>query len=59
VLFAGWIGYILVVNGPVASPKYRLPIEPVLVLLSAAGLLLVRGASQSQRAPARQRSDQA
>ncbi|MBI3506444.1 MAG: glycosyltransferase family 39 protein [Proteobacteria bacterium] len=25
----GWIVFVLLVNGPVASPKYRLPIEPV------------------------------
>ncbi len=32
---AGVIAYFLMVNGPVASPKYRLPIEPVLIVLSA------------------------
>ncbi len=36
-LFAGWIGYILLVNGPVASPKYRLPIEPVLAVMTGVG----------------------
>lgn len=36
-LFAGWVCYILVVNGPVASPKYRLPIEPVLVVMTGIG----------------------
>lgn len=29
--------YFLLVNGPVASPKYRLPIEPIMVLLTAMG----------------------
>jgi hypothetical protein len=29
------IAYFLLLNGPVASPKYRLPIEPVLIVLAA------------------------
>ena len=33
-----WIAFILAVSGPVASPKYRLPIEPVLMVLVGAGL---------------------
>lgn len=37
-LFILWTAYVLAVNGPIASPKYRLPIEPVLVVLGAAGL---------------------
>jgi 4-amino-4-deoxy-L-arabinose transferase-like glycosyltransferase len=36
-MLAGWCIYILTVNGPVASPKYRLPIEPVFAVLTAAG----------------------
>ncbi len=32
-----WAGYVLLVNGPVASAKYRLPIEP----LAALGLAMV------------------
>lgn len=32
---AGLIGYFLLVNGPVASAKYRMPIEPVLIVLAA------------------------
>jgi hypothetical protein len=32
---AGVVGYFLLVNGPVASPKYRLPMEPVLIVLAA------------------------
>ncbi len=32
-----WAGYVLLVNGPVASAKYRLPIEP----LAALGLAIV------------------
>lgn len=37
ILFVLWIGFILAVNGPVASPKYRLPIEPVLNILTGIG----------------------
>ncbi len=29
------VAYFLLINGPVASPKYRLPIEPVLIVLAA------------------------
>jgi hypothetical protein len=32
------IGYFLAINGPVGSPKYRLPFEPVLIVLSAIAL---------------------
>ncbi len=35
VLGAGVIAYFLVLNGPVGAPKYRLPMEPVLIVLSA------------------------
>jgi hypothetical protein len=37
-----WLGFVLTVNGPVASPKYRLPMEPVLMVLSAAGFSSLR-----------------
>ena len=37
-LLAGWCLYILALNGPIASPKYRLPTEPVLAVLTGAGL---------------------
>jgi len=36
-LLAGWVAYVLLLNGPVASPKYRLPIEPALAVLTGAG----------------------
>ena len=36
-LFFFWILFILAVSGPVATPKYRLPIEPVLMVLAGAG----------------------
>ena len=31
----GVLAYFLLINGPVATPKYRLPIEPVLIVLAA------------------------
>jgi 4-amino-4-deoxy-L-arabinose transferase-like glycosyltransferase len=37
-----WCGFILAANGPVASPKYRLPMEPVLCVLIGAGIALLR-----------------
>jgi 4-amino-4-deoxy-L-arabinose transferase-like glycosyltransferase len=40
-LLAGWCLYILLINGPVAQPKHRLPLEPVLCVLSGAGLLAI------------------
>ena len=41
---AAWTlgGYILAINGPVASPKYRFPIEPVLAVLTGAGYCTFR-----------------
>lgn len=41
-LFALWFAYILAINGPVASPKYRLPLEPPLAVLTGAGIALLR-----------------
>lgn len=41
-LLALWCVYILTVNGPVASPKYRLPMEPALAILTGAGYLTLR-----------------
>lgn len=35
----GLILYFLLANGPVAAPKYRLPMEPALIVFAAAGLL--------------------
>jgi 4-amino-4-deoxy-L-arabinose transferase-like glycosyltransferase len=37
-LFGLWIVYVLAVDGPMATPKYRLPIEPALMVLTGAGL---------------------
>lgn len=41
-LMFSWIAFILLVSGPVASPKYRLPIEPVLMVLLAVGYCALR-----------------
>jgi hypothetical protein len=38
-----WIGYILAVNGPIASPKYRLPLEAVTSPLFAIALVALFG----------------
>jgi 4-amino-4-deoxy-L-arabinose transferase-like glycosyltransferase len=48
-LLLGWVIYILLVNGPVASPKYRLPIEPVLLVAMAAGYCALRRSGSSSR----------
>ncbi|MFN3349795.1 glycosyltransferase family 39 protein [Pseudorhodoplanes sp.] len=42
ILFVLWVSFVLAVNGPVASPKYRLPIEPVLCVSTGAGFVAVR-----------------
>jgi 4-amino-4-deoxy-L-arabinose transferase-like glycosyltransferase len=44
-LFGVWTVFVLMANGPVASPKYRLPIEPALMVLTGGALraLLRRG----------------
>jgi hypothetical protein len=38
VLTGGVLAYFLVLSGPVATPKYRMPIEPVLIVLAAVPL---------------------
>jgi hypothetical protein len=35
VFASGVLAYFLLLNGPVATPKYRLPMEPVLIVLAA------------------------
>jgi len=35
VFAGGVIAYFLLLSGPVATPKYRLPIEPVLIVIAA------------------------
>jgi hypothetical protein len=42
VLVVLWVAFVLAVNGPVASPKYRLPVEPALCLLTGAGFVALR-----------------
>lgn len=34
-----WIVYFLLLNGPVGSPKYRIPFEPVLIVFQAVALV--------------------
>jgi hypothetical protein len=49
----GVVAYFLLVNGPVASPKYRLPMEPVLIVLAAIPLArLIDGYGQRSRSTA-------
>ncbi len=36
-LLLGWIAFILLINGPIASAKYRLPIEPAMAVFFAQG----------------------
>jgi 4-amino-4-deoxy-L-arabinose transferase-like glycosyltransferase len=43
----GLVGYFLLITGPVTGPKYRLPIEPVLIVLTA--LPLARLLQRPQR----------
>jgi len=42
IVLALWAGFTLAANGPIASPKYRLPIEPVLCVLTGAGIWRLR-----------------
>ena len=39
VLSALTVAYFLIINGPVGSPKYRLPIEPILIIWFGSALL--------------------
>jgi hypothetical protein len=43
-LLALWCLFTLAVNGPVASPKYRLPMEPAFMIMTGAGWSLLRRA---------------
>ena len=43
------LAYFVALNGPVGDAKYRLPTEPVLVVLTAHGLLLLGGAFRRRR----------
>jgi len=48
-LLGGWVLYVLLLNGPIASPKYRLPIEPAMAVLTGAGLGVFRRGRPSSR----------
>jgi len=48
-LMGAWIGFILAVNGPIASPKYRLPMEPPLMVITGAGFCALRGWRERRR----------
>ena len=37
VFLAATIGYFLLINGPIANPKYRVPMEPALIIFLAIG----------------------
>jgi hypothetical protein len=39
---ASWIVFLLLLNGPIASPKYRLPLEPLFNILTGAGIVSIR-----------------
>ena len=51
VLAGGVLAYFLLLNGPVAAPKYRLPMEPVLIVLAA--IPLARLTERSSRTAVR------
>ena len=42
VLSALTVAYFIIINGPIGSPKYRLPIEPILIIWLGCGLLSLR-----------------
>jgi hypothetical protein len=44
-----WIFYFLILSGPVSAPKYRLPIEPVLIIFQALAISKLIARRKSQR----------
>jgi 4-amino-4-deoxy-L-arabinose transferase-like glycosyltransferase len=50
-LLSSWIVYVLLVNGPVASPKYRLPIEAPLMVFTGAGFVSLSRWRRRRTAP--------
>jgi hypothetical protein len=43
IIFASsWIVFLLLLNGPIASPKYRLPLEPLFNIMTGAGILSIQ-----------------
>jgi 4-amino-4-deoxy-L-arabinose transferase-like glycosyltransferase len=51
-LAGGLLAYFLLLSGPVATPKYRLPMEPVLIVLSAIPLAWLGERHRRTPAPA-------
>jgi hypothetical protein len=49
VLSGGLLAYFLMLNGPVATPKYRVPMEPVLIVLAAIPLARLIVGRQGRR----------
>jgi hypothetical protein len=48
-----FVGYVLALSGPTAAPKYRMPIEPLMIVLFALGLeAALRRITRGARAPA-------
>ncbi len=43
------IGYVSVLTGPIAMPRYRLPIEPYLFLLASAGMVMLYDVIRERR----------
>ena len=43
------LSYFLLANGPIGSPKYRLPVEPILIVLQAAAMIRVYQYLRSRR----------
>ncbi len=41
IILTGTIVYFLVVNGPIGNPKYRIPMEPALILLFSIGFYTI------------------
>jgi hypothetical protein len=37
-----WIGFVLTIHGPIASPKYRLPIEPIAMAMAGFAAAVIR-----------------
>jgi hypothetical protein len=46
-LLLAWIGYVLAIDGPIASPKYRLPLEPIFAVFT--GVALARASQRRSR----------
>lgn len=38
---SSWIAFLLLLNGPIASPKYRLPLEPLFNIMTGAGIMAI------------------